>query len=154
MENNLARGVSRFLVCFGVFVLAFCALAFNSLAYDGGCGKTHYASVKRSAKTQGIKFTLDKYAVENNKLIVFYSVKSPSDSDEKINSLIENPDIHVANKLIRGNLDTFRKVGKGQYKGRVEANLPENIGDRFKVSFNTDSILNKEGQWTVHFKVK
>lgn len=141
---------------FTMSILSLCLLT-TSVAFSAANGTLEKGktSLNQSTKVHDITFTINDYSINNNKLIVNYTVESKATHNtDKTISLIERPDIFIGDKLIHGDTESYKKINKNKYIGTAEATLPQDLSNKFAVKFNTDAILNQEGQWTIDFKVK
>lgn len=119
--------------------------------------------VNRSAIDGDIMLTVNGYSIKNNgqTIAVYYSVKCDTTCKEvdktTMGTLIERPDVHFVDKLTHGDSSRFKKISKNKYNGVEEITIPKFKPKRksgFHVSFNTDTILDKEGQWTIEWNVR
>lgn len=110
-------------------------------------------NVEKSVTDKGVTFTINNYSVTDNKLLVNYTVES--DKDQKLNNstLIEKPDISINGQRLNVSDTQSHKKVNGKYQGVEELVLPKGTSDNFDLTFNTDSILNTEGKWTIEFPV-
>lgn len=119
--------------------------------------KAESEKVVGSAKDKGITLTINDYSIikDGQGIMVHYTVQSRSGHQmDKNASLMERPDIFIGDTLVHGNAVKHKKIGKQEYAGTVEVDLPQYRPAESNVRFNTDAILNQEGQWTIDFKVK
>ncbi|SES78868.1 protein of unknown function [Oceanobacillus limi] len=118
--------------------------------------ETHKNNVNQSATDKDIKLTVDNYSVNGHELIVNFTVQTNgSNHIDKTSSLIETPDVFIDKKRINeGSTQWYKKVNNQKYQGTVKLDMPNTKDKPFSVKFNTDVILDKEGQWTVDFKVE
>jgi hypothetical protein len=130
----------------------------NSLAQHFKYDPIRIGRVNQSVSDQGIKFSIQKYSVDGNRLNVFYTIDliNNKKSNEPSGFLMEVPDIMVNNQKISSSnqVQTGKKISAREFAGRVETRLPINIPKKFKVTFNTDQILGQAGQWTIPFYIK
>ncbi|MBL5768808.1 hypothetical protein B5V88_12460 [Heyndrickxia sporothermodurans] len=108
-----------------------------------------------SAEVNGIKLTINGYSIVNHgqNIRLYYTIHSKSDIQVNPNakSLMASPHIWVAHTLVRETSDTFKKVGKNEYKGTIEAQLHQYRPEKPHVTFKTDGIFNQNGEWAIDF---
>ncbi|MGK9185524.1 DUF4179 domain-containing protein [Priestia filamentosa] len=120
---------------------------------------THADEVIRLGKSstdKGISFTIDDFFYNGNKLVIDYTVESKTAQkiDETHPNLLEKLDVSINGKPINSiSYQGHQKVAKNKYRGVIEINPPEGTPDHFALKFNTDSIFDQEGQWTIDFPV-
>lgn len=109
-----------------------------------------------SAENNGIKLMINNYTITNHgqEMVVYYTIQSKSGDQIAEDSGIINPDISVGDNLVRGNNTWHKKINNQTYQGAVKVNLPQYIPATSNVAFNTDTIFQQKGQWTVNFQIK
>ncbi|MCM3567187.1 DUF4179 domain-containing protein [Neobacillus mesonae] len=108
-----------------------------------------------SVEDNGIKLTLDGYSIVNHgqNIRLHYTIKSNTDIEvnPQAASLMDSPHLWIEHTLVRENSDTFKKVGKNEYKGTIEAQLHHYRPENPHMTFKTNGILNRKGEWTIRF---
>ena len=112
-------------------------------------------NINSPALDKGISLKVTDYSIEKNQLLVHYTVESEKEYSLKNDELIERPDVFINGQLTHPSSLSNKKINSNKYLGVAEINLKD-IGttDNLNVKFNTDAILNHEGQWTVEFNTK
>ncbi|GAB4074936.1 hypothetical protein GCM10028778_24390 [Barrientosiimonas marina] len=143
---------------FSVIILLFCLfVGVNSVSAE------EKIPVNRSAKDGDITLTVNEYSIKDdgNAIAVHYSVTCDTTCKKlnktSIGELIESPDVYIGDKRVHGHASGIERVSKNKYVGTQKITIPEFKPKRqsgFHVSFNTDAILDKAGQWTIEWNVK
>ncbi|MCM3567189.1 hypothetical protein [Neobacillus mesonae] len=109
-----------------------------------------------SAENNGIKLTINDYTIKNygQEMVVHYTVQSTSGQQIDGKSLIQKPGFMIGNKFVQGNDTWHKKVSNQQYQGAITVHLPQYIPATSNVSFDSDTVLNQKGQWTINFQIK
>lgn len=140
-----------------MITLLFCL--FVGVNFVSAEGKT---PVNKSAKDGDITLTVNGYSIKDNghAIVVHYSVKCDKTckkvNETRMGTLIERPDVHFADKLTHASTSQFKRISKKKYTGTEKITIPKFKPKRksgFHVSFNTDAVLGKEGQWTIEWNV-
>lgn len=137
-----------------MIIVTLCIITVAAFASANGTLHKEKTPLNQTTKAKDITLTLDNYSIKNNDLMIEYTVKSEGENDLEPRGLLERPDVVIAGELEHAYSQTHKKIGEGKYTGSAKIKLPKNISNNFEVEFNTDAILNQEGQWTVNFKVK
>jgi hypothetical protein len=108
-----------------------------------------------SAEDNGIKLTIDGYTIVNHgqNIRLNYTIHTNSNVqvDPNTTSLMESPHIWIEHTLVRETSDTYKKVGKNEYKGTIEAQLNHYRPESPHMTFDTHGIFNQKGDWTIRF---
>ncbi|QQZ11337.1 hypothetical protein [Heyndrickxia vini] len=108
-----------------------------------------------SAEVNGIKLTINGYSIVNHGQNIRLDYTIHSNSNIQVNpnakSLMESPHIWIAHTLVRETSDTFKKVGKNEYKGTIEAQLHQYRPENPHMTFKTGAIFNQKGEWAIDF---
>ena len=147
------RNLSKYTLCFSSVALFICLLiSFVSPASTSAESQNQGLG---SAEDNGIKLTIDGYTIVNHgqNIRLNYTIHSNSDVqvDPNTRSLMESPHIWIEHTLVRETSDTFKKVGKNEYKGTIEAQLQHYRPESPHLTFDTHGIFNQKGDWTIRF---
>ncbi|MCM2531226.1 hypothetical protein NDK43_00690 [Neobacillus pocheonensis] len=108
-----------------------------------------------STEDNGIKLTINGYSIINHgqNIRLYYTIHSNSNIEVNphATSLMESPHIWIEHTLVRENSDSYKKVGKNEYKGTIEAQLHQYRPENPHMTFKTLGIFNQKGQWTIRF---
>lgn len=141
--------------CFGVFVLSICLLVGWTIASSQN---SKAESVLGSTEDKGIKLTLHSYEIQNygQEMIVNYTIQAASDSltNEDGMALIKDLDFSIGSRVVKGKDAWHKKIGNQKYQGVMKVDLPQYRPATSNVIFNTDSISNQKGKWTINFQIQ
>ncbi|MBS4175675.1 hypothetical protein [Bacillus sp. FJAT-49736] len=141
--------------CFGVFVLSVCLLFGLSLASSQ---HLRAESVLGSTEDKGITLTLDNYEIQNygQEMIVNYTIHAASETllNEDGMAPIKDLDFSIGNRVVQGKDTWHKKIGNRKYQGAIKVDLPQYRPATSNVIFNTDSISNQKGKWTINFQIQ
>ena len=115
------------------------------------------AEVNKSTENKGIRLTIKEVGLESGRLNIEYAIKSDTNYNLKEKEiLLETPDLFInGNHLNSSMYESYNQIAKNKYMGLVTIDFPKNISsEKFNFKFNTDKILNKEGQWTISALIK
>jgi hypothetical protein len=148
---------SKFTNGFGGFVLFLCLLVGVTFASSQNA-MAESQKIIGSSEANGIKLTINNYAIQNygQEMVLYYTVQSKSGQlmDEDGISLIKKPNLTIGDRRVQGNDTWHKKISNQIYQGAVKVQLPQYRPAVSNVEFNTDSILNQTGQWTITFQIK
>jgi len=138
-----------------VFVLSICLLVGWTIASSQS---SKAASVLGSTEDKGIKLTLHSYEIQNygQEMIVNYSIQAASGSlmNEDGMELIKDLDFSIGSRVVQGKDAWHKKIGNQKYQGVMKVDLPQYRPATSNVIFNTDSISNQKGKWTINFQIQ
>ncbi|MDQ6595553.1 hypothetical protein E2K98_26995 [Bacillus salipaludis] len=147
------RNLSKYTVSFSSFALVICLLI--SFVFPALTSAESQNQGLGSAEDNGIKLTIDGYTIVNHgqNIRLNYTIHTNSDVqvDQNTRSLMESPHIWIEHTLVRETSDTFKKVGKNEYKGTIEAQLQHYRPESPHMTFDTHGIFNQKGDWTIRF---
>ncbi|MGG1398192.1 hypothetical protein ABE288_10360 [Bacillus salipaludis] len=147
------RNLSKYTVRFSSFALFICLL--TSFVFPALTSAESQNQGLGSAEDNGIKLTIDGYTIVNHgqNIRLNYTIHTNSDVqvDPNTRSLMESPHIWIEHTLVRETSDTFKKVGKNEYKGTIEAQLHHYRPESPHMTFDTHRIFNQKGDWTIRF---
>lgn len=148
---------SKFTNGFGGFILLLCLLVGLALA-SSQSAMAESEKIIGSAEDNGIKLKINSYAIMNHgqEMVVYYTVQSKFGQliEAEGTSVIKKPDITIGDTRVQGNDTSHKKISNQEYQGAVKVLLPQYRPAISNVSFNTVSILNQKGQWTINFEIK
>ena len=141
--------------CFGVFILSICILVGWTIASSQN---SKAESVLGSTEDKGIKLTLHNYEIQNygQEMIITYTIQGATDSfmNEDGMALIKDLDFSIGSRVVQGKDTWHKKIGNQTYKGVMKVDLPQYRPATSNVIFNTDSITNQKGNWTINFQIQ
>jgi hypothetical protein len=153
-DGDTMRDLSKFTVHFsGVALLLFLLVGLVSPSLASAESVSNQGL--GSAEDNGIKLTINGYSIikDGQNIRLHYTIHS--NSDVQVNphatSLMESPHIWIEHTLVRENFDSFKKVGKNEYTGTIEAQLHQYRPENPHMTFKTHGIFNQKGQWTIRF---
>jgi len=138
-----------------VFILSICILVGWTIASSQN---SKAESVLGSTEDKGIKLTLHNYEIQNygQEMIITYTIQGATDSfmNEDGMALIKDLDFSIGSRVVQGKDTWHKKIGNQTYKGVMKVDLPQYRPATSNVIFNTDSITNQKGNWTINFQIQ
>ena len=89
-------------------------------------------------------------------MIITYTIQGATDSfmNEDGMALIKDLDFSIGSRVVQGKDTWHKKIGNQTYKGVMKVDLPQYRPATSNVIFNTDSITNQKGNWTINFQIQ